>query len=84
MGVVSFSRAAHDALTADARRTRQTPERFLERALRRALAEHADQEIDRLDQAVRELLTHTTSAYIHGWGRGTCADTTQRAAPRIP
>jgi hypothetical protein len=61
---VAFLPAAHDALTADARRTRQTPERFLERALRRALADHADQEIDRIDQAVRELLTHTTPAYL--------------------
>ncbi|MGW2722403.1 hypothetical protein [Streptomyces sp. NPDC001492] len=61
---VAFPPAVHTALTADARRARQTPERFLELALRRALAEHAEQETDRLDRAVRQLLAHTTPAYL--------------------
>ncbi len=61
---VVFPPAAHIALTAGGRRARQRPERFVELALHRALAEHADQEIDRLDQAVRELLAHTTPAYL--------------------
>ncbi len=33
-------------------------------ALHRALAQHADQESDRLDHAVRELLAHTTPAHL--------------------
>ncbi|MEU6774797.1 hypothetical protein [Streptomyces sp. NPDC046759] len=33
-------------------------------ALHRVLAEHADQETDRLDRAVRQLLAHTTPAYL--------------------
>lgn len=61
---VAFPPATHAALTADARRAHQSLERFVEWALHRALAEHADQEIDRLDQVVRELLTHTTPAYL--------------------
>jgi hypothetical protein len=60
---VAFPPAVHAALTADARRARQSPERFLE-AVRRALAEHADRETDRLDRAVRHLLAHTTPAYL--------------------
>ncbi|MGI5461208.1 hypothetical protein ACQEWB_50305 [Streptomyces sp. CA-249302] len=61
---IAFAPAAHAVLTAGARRARQRPERFVELALRRALAEHADQEIDRLEQAVRELLTQTTPACL--------------------
>ncbi len=61
---VAFPPSAHAALAADARRAQQTPERFLELALHRALAEHADQETDRVDRAVRQLLAHTTPAYL--------------------
>lgn len=61
---VAFAPAVHAALTADARRAKQTPERFLELALRRALAQHADQETDRLDRAVRQLLAHATPAQL--------------------
>ncbi|KUO07206.1 hypothetical protein AQJ58_36315 [Streptomyces sp. DSM 15324] len=61
---VAFPPATHAALEAAARRTQQTPERFVELALHRALAEHADQETDRLDRAVRQLLAHTTPAYL--------------------
>ncbi|MFI1015754.1 hypothetical protein [Streptomyces sp. NPDC020965] len=61
---VAFPPAVHAALTADARRARQNPERFLELAVRRALAEHADRETDRLDRAVSQLLAHTTPAYL--------------------
>ncbi|MCX5063848.1 MULTISPECIES: hypothetical protein [unclassified Streptomyces] len=61
---VAFPPAAHAALTAAARRAQQTPEHFLELALRRALAQHADQEMDRLDRAVGQLLAHTTPAYL--------------------
>jgi hypothetical protein len=61
---VAFPPAAHAALTASARRAQQPPERFLELTLHRALAEHADQETDRRDRAVRQLLAHTTPAHL--------------------
>ncbi|MGW2724069.1 hypothetical protein [Streptomyces sp. NPDC001492] len=61
---VAFPPPGHAALTADTRRARQTPERFLELALRRALAEHAEQETDRLDRALRQLLAHTGPAHL--------------------
>ncbi|MEU9523259.1 hypothetical protein [Streptomyces sp. NPDC048224] len=61
---VAFPPAVHAALTADARRAQPTPERFLELAIHRALAQHADRETDRLDRAVRQLLAHTTRAYL--------------------
>ncbi|WP_206307144.1 hypothetical protein [Streptomyces sp. F001] len=61
---IAFPPATHAALKARACRVQQTPERFVELALHRALAEHADQEVDRLDRAVRELLAHTTPAYL--------------------
>lgn len=61
---VAFPTAAHAVLKAAARRAHQSPERFVELALHRALAQHADQETDRLDRAVRELLAHTTPAYL--------------------
>ncbi|WP_416972202.1 hypothetical protein [Streptomyces sp. 4F14] len=61
---VAFPPAVHATLTADARRAQQTPEHFLELAVHRALAQHADRETDRLDRAVRQLLAHTTPAYL--------------------
>ena len=61
---VAFPPAVHAVLTADARRAQQTPEHILELALRRALAEYADRETDRLDRAVRQLLAHTTPSYL--------------------
>lgn len=61
---VAFPPSAHAALTAAARRVQQTPEHFLELALHRALVQHADQEMDRLDRAVHQLLAHTTPAYL--------------------
>ncbi|MFF4692980.1 hypothetical protein [Streptomyces sp. NPDC001307] len=54
----------HAALTADARRAQQSPERSLELAVRRALAEHADRETGRLDRSVSQLLAHTTPAHL--------------------
>lgn len=36
----------------------------MELALHRALAEHADRETERLDRAVRQLLAHTSPAYL--------------------
>ncbi|MDQ0956377.1 hypothetical protein QFZ66_000255 [Streptomyces sp. B4I13] len=61
---VAFPPAVHAALKAQARRAAQSPERFLELALHRALAEHADRETDRLDRAVRQLLAHTSPGYL--------------------
>ncbi|MFG2379160.1 hypothetical protein ACGFY9_47940 [Streptomyces sp. NPDC048504] len=61
---IDFPAATHTALTAEACRAHQSPERFVELALHRALAQHADQETDRLDRAVRELLAHTTPAHL--------------------
>lgn len=61
---IAFPPAAHATLTASARRAQQTPELFLELAVHRALAEHADRETERLDHAVRQLLAHTTPAYL--------------------
>ncbi|WP_435837048.1 hypothetical protein [Streptomyces asoensis] len=59
---VAIPPAAHTALTAAAHRRGQTPDRVLELALHRALAEHADQETDRLAHDIRRLLAHTTPA----------------------
>ncbi|WP_181801086.1 hypothetical protein [Streptomyces shenzhenensis] len=61
---VAFPPAVHAALKAQARCAAQSPERFLELALHRALAEHADRETDRLDRAVRQLLAHTSPGYL--------------------
>lgn len=61
---LAFPPATYTALTTCARHAGQTPERFLQLALHRALAEHADQEADRLDRAVRNLLAHTTPAHL--------------------
>ncbi|MGW5249866.1 hypothetical protein ACWEQN_40020 [Streptomyces sp. NPDC004129] len=61
---IAFSATTQSALECAARRTGQKPERFIEAAIHRALAEHADQETDRLDKAVRQLLARTTPAYL--------------------
>lgn len=61
---VAFPPAVHASLKTQAQQAAQTPERFLELALHRALAEHADQETDRLDRAVCQLLAHTSPAYL--------------------
>ncbi|MFG3117457.1 hypothetical protein ACGF4C_24020 [Streptomyces sp. NPDC048197] len=61
---VAFPPATHTALTTRARRAGQSLERFLHLALHRALAEQAEQEVDRLDRAVRHLLAHTTPAHL--------------------
>ncbi|MGW1543256.1 hypothetical protein ACWCPM_23965 [Streptomyces sp. NPDC002309] len=61
---VAFPPATHTALKAEADRAAQSPERFVELALHRALATYADQETDRLDRAVRQLLAHTTPAHL--------------------
>ena len=54
----------HAAIPPPPDRAQQTPERFVELALHRALAQHAGEETDRLDRAVQQLLAHTTPAYL--------------------
>ncbi|MEU6182937.1 MULTISPECIES: hypothetical protein [Streptomyces] len=61
---IAFPPATYTALKRDARRAGVIPQRFLHEALHRALAEHADRETDRLDRAVRQLLTGTTPAHL--------------------
>jgi hypothetical protein len=61
---VAFTPATRTALKAVARSAGQTLERFVELALHRALAEHADQETERLDRELRRLLAHTTPAHL--------------------
>ncbi|MFJ9105488.1 hypothetical protein ACIRJM_44355 [Streptomyces sp. NPDC102405] len=61
---VAFPPAAHTALRAAADCAAQTPQRFLELAVHRALAQHADAEADRLDRALRDLLANTTPAHL--------------------
>ncbi|MBB4796187.1 hypothetical protein BJY54_006891 [Streptomyces nodosus] len=61
---VALLLATRTLLTAAAHRAQQKPERFLELDVLRALAKHADQEADRLDQAVRHLLAHATPAHL--------------------
>ncbi|MEV8597594.1 hypothetical protein [Streptomyces sp. NPDC052012] len=57
---LAFPPTVHAALTAQARHKGQSPERLIELAVHRAVAEHTGQEIDRLDRAMRGLLAHTT------------------------
>ncbi|MFF0087780.1 hypothetical protein ACFYR1_50480 [Streptomyces canus] len=61
---VAFPPAVYTTLKSAARCAGQSPERFMQRALYRALAERADQEADRLDHALRQLLAHTTPAHL--------------------
>ncbi|MET9833720.1 hypothetical protein ABZ078_31470 [Streptomyces sp. NPDC006385] len=61
---VAFPPAAHTALKAAAGRAAQTPQRFMELAVHRALAEHASAEADRLDRALQDLLAHTTPVHL--------------------
>ncbi|WP_332880952.1 hypothetical protein [Streptomyces sp. NBC_00564] len=61
---IAFPPATRTALKTAADRAGQSPERFVQLTLRRALAQHASQEADRLDQAVRHLLAHTAAPHL--------------------
>ncbi|MET8134092.1 hypothetical protein ABZV24_19395 [Streptomyces sp. NPDC005251] len=61
---VTFSPAVYAALEAAAEHTRRPPHLFVQDAVYRALARHADQEADRLDRVLRHLLTSTTPPYL--------------------
>ncbi|MEU5633630.1 hypothetical protein ACH47C_31325 [Streptomyces rishiriensis] len=77
---VALPPAAHTALRAAADQAAQTPQRFLELAVHRALAQHADAEADRLERALQHLLTHTTPAHLIA-AVGHCLTRTSGAAP---
>jgi len=73
---IAFPPAVHAVLKDAARRAAQTPERFVELALHRALAAYAAQETDRLDLAVRQLLAHANPAHL--------LSAVGHALPRLP
>ncbi|MBU6532864.1 hypothetical protein [Streptomyces mayonensis] len=77
---VAFAPAAHTALRAAADQAAQTPQRFLELAVHRALAQHADAEADRLGRALQHLLAHTTPVHLLA-AVGHCLTRTSGAAP---
>ncbi|MFI6281804.1 hypothetical protein [Streptomyces sp. NPDC050988] len=62
--IVALPPVTRTALKAAADRAGQSPERFVQLALHRALAQHASDETDRLDQEVKHLLTHTAAAHL--------------------
>ncbi|MCT9113309.1 hypothetical protein N4G69_48680 [Streptomyces mirabilis] len=61
---VAFPPALHATIRHAADRLGQSPELFVKLAIHRALAQHASDEADRLDQAVRQLLARTTPAHL--------------------
>ncbi|MEV6057596.1 hypothetical protein [Streptomyces sp. NPDC052107] len=61
---VALPRGAHATLTTAARRESLPFERFIEHAVRRALADHAEQEIDHLGRTVHQLLAHASPARL--------------------
>ncbi|MGW4936429.1 hypothetical protein ACWEQH_26060 [Streptomyces sp. NPDC004166] len=61
---VTFPPATRTALKSAARHEGRTPDRFIEVALHQALAQHHEQEADRLERAVRQLLAHTTPGQL--------------------
>ncbi|MEU9784727.1 hypothetical protein AB0H92_27830 [Streptomyces phaeochromogenes] len=61
---VALSPATRTILKTAADRAGHSPERFVQLALHRALAQHASDEADRLGQEVRHLLTHTTASHL--------------------
>lgn len=60
----AFPPAVHATIRYAAHEAGQSPELFVKLALHRALAQHASDEADRLDQAVRHLLAGTTAAHL--------------------
>ncbi|MGW7529813.1 hypothetical protein [Streptomyces sp. NPDC054783] len=61
---IAFPPSTYAAFTRAAHHVGQEPRRFLELAIHRALAEHADREADRLDREVHRLLAGTTPAHL--------------------
>ncbi|MDX2530839.1 hypothetical protein [Streptomyces europaeiscabiei] len=61
---VAYPPATHAVLQAAADSAGQPLRLFLQMALHRALARHADEEAERLDRALQQLLAHTTPAHL--------------------
>ncbi|MEU5380540.1 hypothetical protein ABZ359_34345 [Streptomyces sp. NPDC005968] len=61
---VTFPPATRTALKSAARYAGRTLERFIELALHQALAQHIEQEADRLERSVHRLLAHTTPGQL--------------------
>ncbi|WP_119580611.1 hypothetical protein [Streptomyces europaeiscabiei] len=61
---LAYPPATHTDLQAAANSAGQPLRLFLQTALHRALARHADAEADRLDRAVQNLLAHTTAPHL--------------------
>ncbi|MFE7243961.1 hypothetical protein [Streptomyces sp. NPDC057580] len=61
---IALPPAAQTSITAQARRESLPPERFIELAVHRALAEHTEQEINRLARTVGQLLAHASPAHL--------------------
>ncbi|MBY8846673.1 hypothetical protein [Streptomyces sp. SP2-10] len=61
---VALPPAIQATLTAQAQCESLTLERFLEHAVRGALAIHAEQEIDHLGRTVRQMLSHASPAHL--------------------
>nr|WP_234383303.1 hypothetical protein [Streptomyces dysideae] len=61
---VAFPPVTQTVLRAAADRAGQPPRRFVQLALHRALARHASDEANRLDQEVQHLLAHTPASHF--------------------
>ncbi|WP_319054117.1 hypothetical protein [Streptomyces europaeiscabiei] len=61
---LAYPPATHADLQAAADSAGQPLRLFLQMALHRALAQHADEEAERLDRALQQLLAHTTPAHL--------------------
>ena len=61
---LAFPPAVHATIRHTAHETGQSPELCVKLALHRALAQHANDEADRLDRAVQQLLAGTTAAHL--------------------
>ncbi|MGW0826059.1 hypothetical protein [Streptomyces sp. NPDC002845] len=59
---VAFPSATYTSIRHAADHAGKSPELFVRQTIHRALAQYASDEADRLDQAVQQLLAHTTAA----------------------
>ncbi|MEV8606102.1 hypothetical protein AB0465_40270 [Streptomyces griseoviridis] len=61
---LDFPPTVHATIRRAAQEAGQSPELFVQLALHRALAQHAGDEVDRLDRALQQLLASTTAAHL--------------------
>ncbi|MFG2134988.1 hypothetical protein ACGFNV_45635 [Streptomyces sp. NPDC048751] len=61
---IAFPPAVHATIRQAAHQAGQSPDHFVKLALHRALTQHASDEADRLNRAVRQLLAGTTAAHL--------------------